>query len=152
MKKLFTLFLLSAIFLSSAIFSAKAASTCSSTDAYSFEKCSGVNDLGQTAGYNVGAATTPEYYVGLVLSIFFSLLGLIFMILTIYAGIKWMTAQGNNSQIGEAKDTLTRAIIGLVICIVAYGITYFVINMFQGNSQGGPVLDNPVQNSSTTVG
>jgi len=143
MKKILTLFLLSAIFLSSAVFSVKAAS-------YNFTNDSGVDTLGKTAGYNVGAAATPEYYVGLILSIFFSLLGLIFMILTIYAGIKWMTAQGNNSQIEEAKDTLTRAIIGLIICIVAYGITFFVVNLFQGNSQGGAVIDSPVINSNTT--
>ena len=140
MKKTLILFLLSAIFLSSAIFSVKAAAS------YNFTNDSGVDTLGKTAGYNVGAAATPEYYVGLVLSIIFSLLGLIFMILTIYAGIKWMTAQGNNSQIEQAKDTLTRAIIGLVICIVAYGITFFVVNLFQGNSQTGPVIDSPITN------
>ena len=138
MKKIFTLLLLSAIFLSSAIFSVKAAS-------YNFSNDSGVDTLGKTAGYNVGTTVTPEYYVGLILSVFFSLLGIIFLILTVYAGIKWMTAQGNNSQIEQAKDTLTRAIIGLIICIVAYGITFFVVNIFQGNKPSGPA-DIPVTN------
>lgn len=98
--------------------------------AYKFTENSGINDLGQKAGYTVGTVNSPEYYVGLILTILFSILGLVFLILTIYAGIKWMTAQGNTSQVEAAKDTLTRAIIGLVICLVAYGITFFVINIF----------------------
>jgi len=143
MKKLLTLTLLSAIFLSSAIFSAKAA--------YDFTKDSGVNALGEKAGYTINNAASPEYYVGLVLSIIFSLLGLVFMLLTIYAGINWMTAQGNTSQIDKAKDTLTRAIIGLVICIVAYGITFFVVNMFQGDKDKTNFIDSNIQTDPNAV-
>lgn len=138
MKKFLSLVLISGIFLSSAIFSAQAA--------YDFSKNSGASELGKTAGYDISKDVQPEYYVGLVLSIIFSLFGLIFLILTIYAGIKWMTAQGNNSQIESAKDTLTRAIIGLVICLLAYGITYFIVNSFQ--SDGVQFIDTPVQENS----
>lgn len=97
---------------------------------YEFIKSSGVKEIGQTAGYDVNDTRTPESYIGSILTVIFSILGIIFMLLTIYAGIKWMTAQGNNSQIDAAKDTITRAIIGLVIVIVAYGITTFIINIF----------------------
>jgi hypothetical protein len=97
---------------------------------YNFIKSSGVKEIGSSAGYNINNTQTPESYIGTILTIIFSVLGIIFMILTIYAGIKWMTAQGNNSQIDAAKDTITRAIIGLIIVIVAYGITYFIINIF----------------------
>lgn len=122
MKKLLVIFLLVTAFLTTAV-SARAA--------YDFSKDSGASVLGQKLGYT--ESQTPEYYVGLALSVIFSVLGLVFLILTVYAGIKWMTAQGNNSQIESAKDTLTRAIIGLVICLVSYGITFFVVNIFQGN-------------------
>jgi TRAP-type C4-dicarboxylate transport system permease small subunit len=135
MKKILLLAFLSAIFLTSAVFSVKAAtSTCASTGTYTFEGCSGVNDLGEKAGYTVGTQLAPEFYIGLVLKIIFSVLGLVFLILTIYAGIKWMTAQGNTSQIDQAKDTITRAIIGLVICMVSYGLTFFILNIFQGKN------------------
>jgi len=127
MKKLLTLVFLSIIFLGSTTFPVKAA--------YDFTKDSGVNDIASSSGYSTDSAQSPEYYVGLILKVIFSLLGLIFMILTIYAGIKWMTAQGNTSQIDQAKDTITRAAIGLVICMVSYGLTFFVVNIFQGSTQ-----------------
>ena len=124
MKKLLILAIFGVIFFTFAVFSAQAA--------YDFSK--NTNTLGTKLGYDAGSVSSPEYYIGLVLSIVFSTLGLIFLILTMYAGIKWMTAQGNNSQIESAKDTLTRAVIGLVICLVSYGITFFVVNVFQGNN------------------
>lgn len=130
MKKLLAIVFLSVIFLGSAAISVRA---------YDFAKDSGIKDIASSTGYSTDVSkTTPEYYVGLVLTIIFSLLGLIFMLLTLYAGIKWMTAQGNTSQIDQAKDTITRAIIGLVICMVAYGLTFFVLNIFQGSAQKTP--------------
>lgn len=129
MKKLFSILFLSAIFLLPAILPAQAVS-CTSSDTYTFEKCSGVNDIAPTIGYLAGSEKTPEYYVGLILTLLFSILGVIFLFLTVYAGIKWMTAQGNTSTVEQAKDTITRSIIGLIICFAAYGLTYFVINIF----------------------
>lgn len=52
--------------------------------------------------------------------------GTIFLILTIYAGILWMTAAGNDSKTDSAKSILTAAVIGLVIVISAYAITRLV--------------------------
>lgn len=126
MKKLLMLTFLSIIFIGTIAFPVQA---------YNFAKDSGLNTLGEKAGYSIDSAQSPEYYVGLVLKVIFSLLGLIFMLLTIYAGIKWMTAQGNTSKIDEAKNTVTRAAIGLIICMVAYGLTFFVVNIFQGGAQ-----------------
>jgi hypothetical protein len=64
-----------------------------------------------------------------VISAFLSLLGIIFLVLIIYAGFGWMTAQGDEEKVTKAKDTLTRAIIGLIIIIAAYSITYFVFSV-----------------------
>lgn len=62
--------------------------------------------------------------VGLVLSF----IGIIFLVLTVYAGIMWMTAQGNSAKVEKAKDLLINAVIGLVIVSAAYSITIFVGN------------------------
>ncbi len=97
--------------------------------AYKFTKESGVSNMADKSGLST-VINTPEFYIGNFLTILFSFLGVIFLVLTIYAGIKWMTAQGNTNQIDQAKDTLTRSIIGLVISIAAYGITYFILTMF----------------------
>lgn len=56
-----------------------------------------------------------------------SLLGLIFVSLVIYAGFLWMTAGGDEKQVGKAKNTIKQAIIGLAITLAAYAITGFVV-------------------------
>lgn len=64
--------------------------------------------------------------IGRVIQAGLALVGVIFLILTIYAGYLWMTAAGNDSQVGKAKDTLRNVIIGLVVVMAAYAITAFV--------------------------
>jgi hypothetical protein len=52
-----------------------------------------------------------------------SLLGVLFMGLTIYAGVIWMTAEGNPAKIKLAQGILRVAIIGLIIVISSYVIS-----------------------------
>ncbi len=63
--------------------------------------------------------------IGSVIGIILSFVGVIFFILMIYAGLIWMTAQGNDQQIDKAKGLLINAIIGLIIVIAAYAIVAF---------------------------
>jgi Na+/phosphate symporter len=100
---------------------------------YTFRTSSGAYTLGKAAGYDVSTETQPESYVGLILNVLFSLVGLLFLVLAISAGVKWMTAQGNTTQVETAKGTLTNAIIGLAVVLLAYAITIFVLNLFQNN-------------------
>ena len=74
----------------------------------------GWNSVSRIIGAGVGAAL--------------SLIGVIFLILMIYAGYNWMTAQGEEEKVEKAKDTLTRAIIGLIIVVGAYAIWNFIFN------------------------
>ena len=64
--------------------------------------------------------------IGTVIKGALSLVGVIFLALTVYAGILWMTASGNETQIEKAQGILKAAIIGLVITMSAYAITAFV--------------------------
>lgn len=57
-----------------------------------------------------------------------SFVGVLFLIMMIYAGIMWMTAQGNDQQVTKAKDLLINSIIGIVIIFAAYAITAFIGN------------------------
>lgn len=63
-----------------------------------------------------------------VIQIALSLLGVIFLVLIIYGGFLWMTAGGDNSKVDEAKKMITAAIVGLIIVVSAYAVSYFVIN------------------------
>jgi len=51
----------------------------------------------------------------------------LFLTYLLYAGYHWMTAQGDEKKVDKAKDTITRAVIGLIVTVGAYAITYFVI-------------------------
>lgn len=70
---------------------------------------------------------------------FLGLLGTVALLLILYAGFTWMTAQGDEGKIATAKKTLTSAIIGLVIILSAFAITSFIISRLlgEGGSGGG---------------
>ena len=70
-----------------------------------------------------------------VLSAVFSILGVLFLCLTVYAGILWMTAAGDPKKVQKAKDILSQSLIGVVICLLAYGFTYWVFRL--GADLGG---------------
>ena len=59
------------------------------------------------------------------------LLGIIFLVLMVYAGFLWMTAQGDPKQVDKAKSLLTQSVVGLVILLAAYAISTFVIESLQ---------------------
>ena len=105
------------------------ANTCLS---YNFGEDSGLDKTGQESGYDVGA--NPE--TGLVVKIIsviqaiLSLIGIIFLLLMMYGGYIWLTAQGNDQQVEKAKNIIVSAIIGLIVVLAAYAISWFFINTF----------------------
>ena len=75
--------------------------------------------------------------VATIINIVLGLLGMVFIVLLIIAGFNWMTAAGNEEKVEKARTTITRAIIGLLIIIAAYSITYFVFNALNNAAQNG---------------
>jgi len=65
--------------------------------------------------------------VGKVINIALTMLGVIFLLLTFYAGYLWMFAQGEEEMIGKSKKILTTAVIGILIIVSAYSITSLVV-------------------------
>ena len=63
-------------------------------------------------------------------------LGIVFLVLTIMAGFKWMNSQGNEAEIKSAQGSLKNSIIGLLIVITAYAITYSVFTYLPFASNG----------------
>ncbi|MDD4332597.1 MAG: hypothetical protein PHT51_00610 [Patescibacteria group bacterium] len=84
-----------------------------------------LDEIGTSAQYDTGQKDL-SILVGNVIKIFLSLLGVFFVVLTIYAGFLWMTARGDAEQVKKAQTLVTNAIIGLIIVVSAYAITYFV--------------------------
>src|SRR3989338_4740690 len=81
---------------------------------------------------NTGLEKDLQSTVGTVIKAVLAMVGTIFLVLTIYAGILWMTASGNDEQVTKATGIIKAAIIGLVITMSAYAITYFVSSKVGG--------------------
>ncbi|MCK4539811.1 hypothetical protein KAU09_01510 [Candidatus Parcubacteria bacterium] len=78
-------------------------------------------------GYKIDGTVTAESMVAKVINIILSTLGVVFLILMLYGGYIWMTASGDEARVTKAKNLITAAIIGVIIVVSAYAISYFVI-------------------------
>jgi hypothetical protein len=88
---------------------------------------SGFNvDIGKTEP-GEDAAENIKSSISQVINIVLGFLGVIAVVIIIYAGFKWMTAGGNEDAVGESKKMIIQAIIGLVIIFLAWVIANFVI-------------------------
>lgn len=87
-----------------------------------------LNTVGKQGGYTeISDGNNLLTNAGRIVNIFFSLLGIIFVILMIYAGYNYMLAAGDQSKVDKALSTIRRAIIGLIITIGSYAISNFVL-------------------------
>lgn len=104
--------------------------------AYSFAGDSGLNTTGDISGSSKVSIFSNGLNsgIGLMISAFLSLIGIIFLGLIIYAGLQWMTAEGNETRIEKAKKILTGSTIGLILVLAAYAISYFVIKSLAPSS------------------
>jgi len=87
-------------------------------------------NVGNTSGpYQAVTETTSiSAVVGPVIRGVLGLIGVIFLVLMIYAGYNWMIARGEEEKVTKAKDTITRAIIGMIIVVGAYAIWTFIFD------------------------
>jgi hypothetical protein len=76
-----------------------------------------------------GDNASLSYFIGSrLIKPVFGIVGTIFFALTVYAGILWMTAQGEPKKVQKAKDILITSVIGTVIVVSAYVITNAVFS------------------------
>ena len=84
------------------------------------------------AGSKAGTTSVGNFgaIVGRAIAVALSMVGFIFLILTVYAGFLWMTARGDEEQIRKAQKIIMGAGIGLIIVVSAYAITVLVGGRF----------------------
>ncbi len=100
-------------------------------------------NTGGSTGAGLSEQGNLGFLVGRIIKGFLGLLGTVFVVLTIYAGYLWMTASGNEEQITKAKKMITNAVIGLIIILLAYAITDFVLARLWEATQDGSVPVSP---------
>ncbi len=80
------------------------------------------NDLENLHKGNLGDEAFKQ-----ALKIVFGVLGAIAIIIVTVAGFQYVMSQGDPQATGKAKNTIIDALIGLLICIMAYSIINFVV-------------------------
>lgn len=86
-----------------------------------------MNNIALIGGYKTGtgASTIPKI-VGMIINTLLSVTGLIFIVLTVFAGFNWMTSQGNDEKIKKSQDSLKSSVIGLIVTLSAWTIWNFI--------------------------
>lgn len=90
----------------------------------------GLSATGAKAGFNSGDSVYTLF--GSYISAFLAVLAVVFFFLAFYAGIRWMTARGNEDFTTKARETLEGAVIGLVIVTMAFALVRFVLSKIGG--------------------
>lgn len=100
----------------------------------------GLQRTAAEAGYGEETPSLALVIAGII-NVVLGLIGLILVVLLIYGGVLWMTAQGNTEQIKKAKAVLINSIIGIIIIVASYAIASYVLSALVGTvADGGAVI------------
>jgi hypothetical protein len=75
--------------------------------------------------------TLPELLAG-VLRILFALIGTVAVIIIIIAGFKMVLANGNETELTNAKKAITWAVVGLIVALMSFSIVAIIQKLIQG--------------------
>jgi hypothetical protein len=81
-----------------------------------------------TAGTGLSESGDILPIISALISLVLSFLGIVLVVMIIWAGIMWMTAGGEKTNVQKAKDMIKNGVIGLLIVLASYAITSFVIS------------------------
>lgn len=71
--------------------------------------------------------------IKIILSAVIGVLGLVCVVVMIIGGINYMTSTGDAGKVKKAKDTILYGLIGLIVCVLAFALVQFVINILVNN-------------------
>jgi len=114
-------------FIQLAIFSSLAQPVSAQTASSSlFNNQIGIKEVGQVYGNN---KTDVRVIAAKLIVVVLGFLAAIFLALTIYAGFRYMTAAGNEDQVKKAVAQIRDSVIGLLIVLAAWALTYFILRV-----------------------
>ena len=94
--------------------------------------------VGLKAGGSANIPTTSvDDMVPNLLNAVYFIIGFIAVGMIIFAGIKYLTANGEPGKAKKAMDTIIFSVVGLVIVIIAFALTNFIISRVDSGSDSG---------------
>jgi len=92
--------------------------------------------ISATSGFLGLTSATPAAIAAAIAKALLSVVGAVFMILIIWAGVRWMTAGGNEDKIKKAKHLITNTVIAGALVLTASSISYIVIVAIEAGGGG----------------
>ncbi|MDP3685910.1 MAG: pilin [bacterium] len=65
------------------------------------------------------------------------LVGVVALGFVVYGGFRYITSRGDEREVEEAKNTITYAVVGIIVIGLAYAIIDFVFRAFGGSGGSG---------------
>lgn len=92
-----------------------------------------VGPLGSDPVAASSGATFTSYFVYIWRAVIF-VGALMVLVYFLWGGIEWITAGGDQSKVGKARDRITQSMIGLVILVASFSIIGLLSQVFFGDS------------------
>lgn len=131
-KTLTTVFLALSVVCGTAFFSTSAQAV-SLQDSFS-------NRLNQVAGSSgarlTGQNTDLRLAVAVIIRFLLGFIGIVFLVILVYAGFIWMTSGGNEVVNADAIRIIRNATVGLLIILISYALSTLIVTYLQRATTG----------------
>lgn len=81
----------------------------------------------KAGGFSLTSGIKLEQIVAWLYVFLVMISGLAAFVMIVWGGVQWMTSQGSPGQIGEAKDKIQKALLGLLLVLISF-IVLQIIN------------------------
>ncbi len=76
---------------------------------------------------------TMAVMVGRIINGILGFLGILFLVIILYAGFTWTNAGGSEEDVTQARNLIKWSIIGIIVIIGAYAISFYVVDQINKN-------------------
>jgi TRAP-type C4-dicarboxylate transport system permease small subunit len=90
--------------------------------------------LGDQINANLAYGTTTglgtrdiREVIMLIINVILGFLSIVAIVIILWGGFKWMTAGGNEDQVGEAKKLIIAGVVGMAVIFTSYAVALFVV-------------------------
>ncbi len=104
----------------------------------------GINETAGQAGLGAGSSGNLSLIVGEIIKGLLGFVGVLFMVLIIWGGARWMTAGGNEESVSQAKRIIRNAAVGLAIVTISYALSLWIFDVILKATD--PTFGNVVEN------
>ncbi len=94
-------------------------------------------EVKKSSGCSGGSSTDLSTVIGNILKAVIGIAGLVAAVYIVIGGVQYITSTGDSGKIAKAKNTILYALIGLVVCALAFAIVNWAIGAISGTSTSG---------------